>query len=207
MNKTSVLAIGVVIGLIVLGGSAFALWQMKRMPKNVVAEVPEKPNVTTTNNSELQAGGSSYLDSKGVFTFLYPNDYKLDLQNNGQYVRVSKVGKSQQGQTEMTDGVIMVFESIDLKGQTLDAWTTSSIEAAIADGAGQIIEPKIEVVINGYPGFIYTIRSFGESKYVVLQKDANSTNAVSVAMAVFDPQDQNYQAQVDQIISTIQLLK
>jgi hypothetical protein len=160
-----------------------------------------------TQSDTLAIGGSSYRDPKGVFVFLYPNEYSLDSQNNGQYTRIFKRGEMQRPQSEMSDGVMMVFESIDLGNQTLGEWIDATIKTATADGTSQVTSPKQTIVVNDYAGFTYTLRGLGESKYVVLQGDPNSSSAVSVVALVADPQQKGYQAEVDAIMSTLQILK
>lgn len=154
---------------------------------------------------ELRLGGSSYLDTKGVYSFLYPNDYKQDVQSNNM-VRIYKNGPSQKGQTEMYDGVIMLFESVDLGGKTLEQWVDTAIQTATSSESTLKV-PKKSVTQNGYAGFTYTLEGLGETKYLVMRKNAQSTMAVSIAMGIFDPTNAGFQNEVNAILSTVQLLK
>lgn len=164
------------------------------------------PRSETTENI-LRAGGSSYFDPQGLFTFLYPPDYKIDTQNNEQHTRIYKSGKTQQGQTEMYDGVIIVFERINLDAKTLNDWVDESIKNSTIDGTIEVIKPKKSTTVNGYPGFTYILKGLGESEYFVLQKDSNSNSAVSITTFVADPENVGFQKEVDAVISTLQLLK
>lgn len=164
-------------------------------------------NPTGYGNPELGAGGSTYLDPKGVFNLLYPDDFKIDQQGDGQYTRLTKIGGTQKGQTEMYDGILMVFEVIDLQNQTLEEWVDMTIKTSTQDGTMAVIEPKSPVTLNGYNGFTYTLRGLGASKYMVVQKNVDSKYAVSIVSAVDDPENLGYQAEVDSIFSHMSLLK
>ncbi len=187
-------------------------WYQKYSPSIVTNNQNNAPQVitpttTTSSSSDLLAGGSSYLDSKNVYSFLYPNDYTIDQMNEGRYTRISKKGATQKGQTEMYDGVIIVFESLDLGSKSLSEWVDSRIKESTSDGTSKVTKPKKGITINNYPGFTYTIRSLGESEYYVVQKDKNSKFAVSITTLVADPENVGYQKEVERIFSTLQLLK
>lgn len=169
------------------------------------------PSPTHTANpqvvDDLRAGGSSYSDADGVFVILYPNDYSMDTQNNGQQVRFFKRGETQKGQTEIYDGVMVVVEKVSLNGTDLISWVDSRIKESTADGTTEIIKGKEATTLNNYRGFTYTVRSLGEHQYYVVQKDENSPYAVVITTLVADPQNVGYQKEVDAIFSTLALLK
>lgn len=163
--------------------------------------------VDSTVVDKLMAGGSSYADPKGVFTFLYPNDYKMDTQNNGQYIRFIKIGETQKGQTEIYDGVLIHFEVATLDDQSLSEFVDSRIIQVPADGSSEVVEQKQSVKIGNYSGYKYKVRSLGTSDYIVLAKDENASNAVIITTLIADPQSKNYQGEVEASLLTIQLLK
>lgn len=207
------LALAVVFIAMLIG--AFLYTSVDKTPKQAASKTTDTASVSpsplpTTDASEvakLQQGGNSLADPKGVFVLLYPNDYKTDTQNNGQYMRIYKQGPSQKGQTEMYDGVILTFESVDLKSQTLEQWVDTQIKNAKGDGSAQITNPKTPTTINGFSGYTYSVRGLGEYKNIIVQKDANSKNAVSISIMVADPKEQGFQKEVDAVLSTIQLRK
>ncbi len=167
-----------------------------------------QPTAITSNEvnekiASLQRGGNNYADPEGVYMFLYPNDYKIDGQNNGQITRIYKTGPTQQGQTEIYDGVIMTFEAISLRGQTLEEWVDNQIKTTTADGTSTLESPKHAVTINGHTGFTYTARGLGTSTYLYLQKDPSSPYAVGVTYLVADPTNAGFQNEVDAILSTL----
>jgi hypothetical protein len=183
--------------------------------KNSHRKIPIAPSPSTTEDSkplpsfdksDLKVGGSSFSDPQGVFVLLYPADYILDTKDK-QHVRIYKTGATQKGQTEMYDGVIIVFEKIDLHGKTLQNWVEASLRQTIADGSSEIIQPQKNIVLNKYPGFTYTIRSLGQATYYALQKDLQSNYAVLVTTSVNDPQQIGFQTEVDKTLSTLEILK
>lgn len=161
---------------------------------------------TPIDNSTLKMGGNSYADPKGIFTFLYPNDYKMDMPQEGQ-VRIYKNGATQRGQTEQYDGVLFLVHSEPLNNQTLEQWVDKTIETTTKDGTLEVIQPKKTMTLNGYPGISYATRGLGEANYIIAQKNPSSQNVVVVTMAISDPQNVGYQKEVDTMLSTLEILK
>lgn len=170
------------------------------------ASITDPVPQTQEDTDALLAGGSSFLDPNGVFTILYPNDYKLDT-TDPKHPRIYKQGATQRGQTEMYDGTLIVLETIDLGGQTLSQWVDTQMKNATADGTSEVVKAKTATTFNDYPGFIYTLRGLGTSDYLVIQKDTNSDNAVVITTLVADPEAKGYQKEVDATLATIELLK
>jgi hypothetical protein len=164
------------------------------------------PVIDEAQVEALKKGGLSYSDKKEIFTFLYPLGYTIDEMNGGEIIRIYKKGDTQQGQTEMYDGVIVTFQPQQLT-DSLESYVDSQIEMATKDGTGELTSGKKAVVVGGSPGFTYTIRSLGESIHYVLQKDANSQYGVDITYLVADPQKVGFQKEVDSIISSIKFLK
>ncbi len=169
--------------------------------------LPTEVTVTVSAADDLRQGGSSYLDPNGVYSFLYPNDFKFDTQNNGQVVRVYKQGPTQRGQTEMYDGAIVVFQSENLGAMNLSDWVDKKIKDSTADGSMMVTEAKKPLNIKKYIGFTYELRGLGESQYYVISKDPDSRNAVVITTLVADPEKVGFQKEVDSIFSTIELYK
>lgn len=159
---------------------------------------------SSTSAASLQ-GGSSYLHPNGNFSFLYPNDYQIG--DEGTFVRIYKNGPSQKGQTEMYDGVLMLFEPIDLQGKTLSTWVDQNIDASTMDSMSKVTKSKAAARVKNYSGYSYTIEGLGESNHVVLQKDDNSGTGVHVIYSTYDPTGVGFDDQVKSIIATLEILK
>ena len=203
------------LGLLALGGLALFFFNQKSSPQTAPTQIEVKPTQATIeqfikvapDTSQLKAGGNSYSHPEGSYVFLYPNDYKIDSQNNGIHTRIYKTGATQQGQTEIYDGVIMVFESINLKGQNLENFVTSRIKDSTSGDTSRTFSHLKPVLLNNYTGFVYEEKGFGSSTHLVLQKDTTSGFATEVTFSVNDPQNQNYLNEVYAILSTVELLK
>lgn len=207
--KNALLLLIIIVGLSIAGVYAYNKNSTNPTTANKPSASPDT-TITPTNtvgSTKLKIGGNSFKDPKGVFVFLYPNDYKIDTQGDGQYTRITKIGATQKGQTELYDGVIVVFESLELKGQTLEQIVDTNIENSTKDGLVKVISPKNAITQNGYPGFTYTTEGLGSATYYFLQKDPNSPYAMSVTSAVFDPEKVGYEKELDDILSTIELQK
>jgi hypothetical protein len=215
--KTSTLVVGLISIALIIGMSLFLISRDNKDISGLPISQTVTPSSQTDTslskfpvNSEediLRAGGSSYRDPQGIYSFLYPSDYTLDTQNDGQYIRVYKRGRTQTGQTEMFDGVIVVFEAINLNSQNLNEWLDARIEESTFDGTLEVIEAKKPIRLNNYPGYTYTVRGLGTSEYIVVQKDTDSSFGVSITLAVNDPENIGYQKEVDAILSTLQIQK
>lgn len=206
MNKTILI---ILIGVIVGFGGYFLINNNKtsiNTPTTTDIEEKKIQAIPTTDTTNLQAGGSSYAEENGVYTVLYPSDFVLD-ESDKLHIRIYKTGPTQQGQTEMYDGVLLVFEVINLNGKNLSEWVDTTIQTLTENGTSEITEPKQASSINNLSGFTYSVRGLGESKNYVFQKDENSNTAVLITTLVSDPGNIGFQNQVDQILSTLEILK
>ncbi|HRN96632.1 MAG TPA: hypothetical protein PLD54_04255, partial [Candidatus Levybacteria bacterium] len=161
-----VILIAVICVLVAFGGYAFMQSQQSNPAnKTSTPDINSDPFITSTpDTNSLRMGGSSFRDPRDVYTILYPNDYQLHT-DDPIHTRISKTGPTQQGQTEMYDGVVVVFESIDLQGQSLEAFVDARIQQSTADGTLEVIQPKKVTTLNSYPGYTYTMRGLGTSTY------------------------------------------
>lgn len=206
MNKTILI---ILIGVIVGFGGYFLINNNKtsiNTPTTTDIEEKKIQAIPTTDTTNLQAGGSSYAEENGVYTVLYPSDFVLD-ESDKLHIRIYKTGPTQQGQTEMYDGVLLVFEVINLNGKNLSEWVDTTIQTLTENGTSEITEPKQASSINNLSGFTYSVRGLGESKNYVFQKDENSNTAVLITTLVSDPGNIGFQNQVDQILLTLEILK
>lgn len=194
-----------VIIILILTGAGFFIFKNQ----NQIAPTPSpsaSPSSTTTSGIDLGSGGSSYSDKNNIFTLLYPNDYIIDT-DDPLHIRIFKRAPTQRPQSEISDGALMVLESIDLKGSSLESWVDERIKQSIADGTSEITEAKKSVTQNGYPGFHYAIRGLGISQNLILQKDKNSKYGVMITYFVSDPKNIGYQKEIDAILASLNFLK
>ncbi|HVT01350.1 MAG TPA: hypothetical protein VHE53_03920 [Patescibacteria group bacterium] len=202
--------IGLIIIVVIVLASVYLLFGGNKM--NIQSPSVNTTTVSPTNiqptidNSDLKAGESSYSDPQATYTFLYPSDYKLDT-TDPKHIRIYKRNESQRPQSEMTNGALIVFETIDLSGMSLESWVNMRIKQNTADGTTKLTEPKKAITQNGYPGFSYSLQDQGESQNIVLEKDHNSKNAVFISYSINDPEQKGYQEEVNAILASLKLLK
>lgn len=199
----------IVVIAVLIGGYYLSTQNKTQVPSTVGREFPTGENLTpevTADTSALKAGGSSYRDADGIYNFLYPSDYKLDTSDK-EHIRIYKTGATQTGQTEMYDGVLMVFETVNLGNQSLDGWVSSSIKNSTSDGTLKVVNPKKAATINGYSGFTYSTQGLGEANYYVISKDANSKNALIITTSVQDPKNVGFENEVKATLATVELFK
>jgi hypothetical protein len=171
------------------------------------SHAPVEPSTPTAEVRKIPIDGNTYTDTQGVYTFLYPLDYKLDQQNDGKQIRIYKTGATQQGQTEMYDGVVMVFETMDTDGVPLSKWVDGYIKKTTADGTIKLVGSKKQMTQNGYAGFVYHTQGLGEFTNYVFQKSEKSHQVVVITTLVEDPQKVGFQKEVDKILSTLEVHK
>ncbi len=200
MKRTFFIGLFLLLAIIAISGYFFEK-QNKRTETPIFARQDEKLTPETA-----PVTGTLYRDPQGVFTVLYPTDYTLDTKDE-KHIRIYKIGQTQKGQTEMYDGVTLVFEVIDLDGQSLETWVDSSIKAQTKGENFEIIDPKKEIIQNAYSGFTYSVRSLGISHYTILQKDNRSEFAIQIVQTVEDPRNVGYQEETDAILKTLEILK
>ncbi|MDQ5951360.1 MAG: hypothetical protein QG639_637 [Patescibacteria group bacterium] len=207
MNKATL----VVIILFLAALAGYLWWQQRStltaptptiQPESTNTEVPAE----SSELSALQQFGTTYQDPQGIFSVTYPSDYELDQPAEGQ-VRLIKRGEMQRPQSEISDGVLLVFETLTLEEKSLEEAVDERIVAFTANETGEIIQPKSAITIGGNQGFEYTVRSLGTSRQVLVQKDSNSEYAIAIAILIEDPQDVGYMQQVDAILSSIKFFK
>ena len=206
MKKLSIILLLVGVGIV-----AYLLSQKSQNPGESIKPTPQLASdgefiEDPPNLDELKAGGSSYLDPQGIYNFLYPNDFILDTSDS-QHIRIYKRGETPRPQSEISDGILMVFEVIPLSKTTFESWVDGRIKMDTSDGTNQVLEPKRSVVQNSYSGFYYSLRGFGVSQNLVLQKDKNSDNALLISYFIDDPHNKGYKRQFEEIISSLTLLK
>lgn len=171
------------------------------LPSNERINTPDSEAV-----SELERGGNSFSDPDSIFSVLYPNEYKQDIQGENRY-RIYKQGPTQRGQTEMYDGVIINFETIDLESKNLSDWIDERISLSTQDGTSELIEEKTPINVNGYPGYTYTMRGLGTFENLAIQKDQNSKYAVITTSLIADPSGAGFEKEFENILSTLTLHK
>lgn len=179
--------------------------RMTPTTSNIATQVPtEQFFPSTIDTNELKIGGSSYSDPSGVFTLLYPSDYRLDT-SDPLHPRIVKIGATQRGQTEIYDGVLIVFETIDLSQMTLEQFVDQRIQEIKDNGAGQLLIPKKAIAFGSYPGFTYESRGLGVFTDLFIEKETGAKKGLRITYMVADPQNQNYQNQVYAALATVQL--
>lgn len=208
MNK--VLIIGVILLVLFVTVGGFLYYNRTQGVQDAVSN-PTTLNPGTNGGisptpNPLGASGSSFMDPNGVFTVLYPADYELDT-SDPIHPRIFKRGETQRPQTELYDGALIVFESVDLGNQTLSSFLDARIKDATQNGMQEVITPKTAASFNNYSGYTYTLRGLGETTYTVIQKDASSSSALIISTLVADPENKGYQQEVNATLNSITLLK
>jgi len=202
-----------VVGLIALIAVAVVIFLFIQRGASPAEPDSEKGVVTSSDidfgedadkPAEVRAEGITYEDPQGKFRITYPADYTFD-DSDALHPRLYKRGDEQRPQSEMSDGVLLVFEKIDLNGQTLEKMVDDRLQQATADGTSEVIEPKDETTLGTYPGFEYELRGLGTARYLYVQASEDADWALSATYSISDPKTLGYQVEVDSILATLEL--
>lgn len=162
MNKT---VITVIIVLVILIGAISFVTKNPQQSSTTTSPTPVADSATEPAptyppaDPELLAGGSSHMDKDGIYSLLYPNDYTVDSPGEG-ITRFYKQGPSQQGQTEMYDGVNFTIITQPLNGKTIEQWVDEEIKTSTGEnGTSELIEGKKPITVNNQSGYTYKVRS------------------------------------------------
>lgn len=162
----------------------------------------DKPVITLpAQETPLIENWLTYRDSNSCYTFKYPSNLSLDLENG---VVLTLSGPTQEQNTEIYDGIYLHFSlPLNLEGKTLGQYIDSGIEEAKI--VGQMLKPKQEITNNGIKGFTYTFQGLGIFEHFVLQSEDHKC-AVDITNGTVDPTNQGFQNTVDQILSTLEII-
>lgn len=154
--------------------------------------------------AEVMEEGITYQDPAGKFEVTYPADYTFD-DSDPSYPRLYKREEQARSQSELSDGVLIVFEKIALNGQTLEQLVDDRLQQASTDGSSEVVQPKEETSIGTSTGFEYELRGLGTAQYVYLQASADSDWALGITYTITDPETRGYEVEVNSILSTLEL--
>lgn len=170
-----------------------------------IAPSPILPQPNPSSVEVLKMGGSSYSDPQAVFSFLYPGDFVIG--EDGDYTRIYRWGPTQKGQTEMYDGILMMFRAIELDGQRLSEWVDKDIERVMRDGVSTMTQPKRPYKLKSYEGFSYSFSGLGEFHRIIVQKSADSSFGVEIIYFVEDPTGRGFLNDVSNILTSLEIMK
>lgn len=201
------------LAILIFGGTVlYTSWNKKQAETLVTQPVFMTPTPQSSPVAETPASvapspiSNNYTDSQNLYSFSYPEGYTLDTQDIA-HPRLFKRGQTQRSQSEISDGVLIVFEVIDLQGKSLAEVADARIAGMNTDSTSEVVPSPKATTLNNYPGLTYETQGFGSSKNVMIQKSPTSTQAVLITYMASDPQQVGYQAEVDQILKTVTLLK
>jgi hypothetical protein len=206
MNTNQKIAFVTILVVFIIAALVYYVYETnygKTISSKVVLPTPSMINPTSTDSSLT----NTHTDVNGIYSIRYPNDFQLDTLPDNNAIRLTKIGKTQQGETELYDGVTIQIETNELNGRMLSDWVDETIERSTDNGVSAIVEPKNPISINGYQGFAYTVEGLGVFNHRIIQKNETSNYAVTIVTTVNDPEDNGYEFEVDSILLSLNMLK
>jgi hypothetical protein len=206
MNTNQKIAFVTIIVVFIIAAIVYYVYETNYGKTFSSTVMSPTPSILTPSSSDSSLT-NLYTDVKGIYSIRYPNDFQLDTQSDNNAIRLTKIGETQQGETELYDGIVIQIETSELNGRILSDWVDEAIANATKDGVTTLIDPKNPVSINGYQGFTYTIEGLGTFNHRIIQKDETSNYAVTIVTTVNDPEDNGYEFEVDSILLSLNILK
>ncbi len=222
-SKMLVAAVGFLVLSLILAG-AYVLGTGKVGPKACTEEARLCPDGSSvgrvgpncefaqcpTSTPDPTANWSGYTSSTGTFSFKYPSDVNLTIQEEGPSAEAEvillKQGPTQKPQTELFDALRLSFAVWNTSNYpTLEEFIDYLIQGSKTSGTAEIKEDKMAIVLNGYSGFSYTVEGLGTHKYIFLQSPDKKTT-VNITDSTVDPTNQGFRTEVDQILSTFKFI-
>ena len=139
---------------------------------------------------------------KYSFTVEYPNDINTKQEN--RYLYITKLGPTQKTDTEIYDGIYLIFSEESLGDLTLLEYATQKVEASRKESIAIILKELEPITINNCHGYSYTAEGLGIYKYIYLASEDGQV--VEIINGTIDPTNQDFQQTVDQILSTFQFI-
>lgn len=198
MNKIS---LGLLALILIVGVGFYARSNQKETRPTGLEQSAQLAN-TPSPQTKLALSANTYHDPNNMFTFSYSDGYTLDTQDP-LHIRVYKRAETQRPQSEMTDGVLLVFEPIKLQGVSLETWVDERMKTTTTDGMTKIREAKQSITQNEYSGFYYATEGLETSQNMILQKTTDSDYAVMISYVVNDPEGRGYKDEVSAILSSV----
>lgn len=152
------------IVLLTLGGLFYYSWQ-KGLIK---ATPPERIFPTLTTDIDEFANWKTYVDPLNRFSFRYPHDMRLRLEDNKEMYSPRLVGHSVDGALNID--FIPITKSPDVN-LDLNEWyknTVSPNNTAYYKSKITKHEPK---VVDGYPGTQLTVRTNTEAEVILIPRE------------------------------------
>jgi hypothetical protein len=164
----------------------------------------------TSSGTTVPAGWQTYAAAEFGFKFSYPPTAEVRVQESypPSYVVFQK-GPTQQGQTELYDGLNVIFQPQQKADSslTLNQVLANYLSQQTTDGTTQVIQPLRPTTINSIPGFTYTIRGLGEFTTVAFELPQEGYY-LAITNGSSDPQGVTTFAEMSQtIINSVELVK
>jgi len=211
-DKTKIIMItGVAILLIAItAGISYYLLVVKNGGDKMEELIPT-PTVAPTQ--EPATSGESgfkiderltYSNEETAITFKYPRDVSLIESPDGEII-ISKSGPTQKAGTEFYDGISLTIIPSKTGDKSLKDIVDEKIAKIKSDSSVAYSVGNVEVYsVNSTTGYKFTVTGNGEYDYIYLP--LGTDYYAQIVDSTADPENQGYQAEVDDIIDSIDFL-
>ncbi len=178
----------------------------ENIPARSTTEVDEDTDTEEEEPVE-EAAWKNYTNYDLGFRVNYPTASTMEELNdetNGDTVTFMLTGETQEPDTEITDGFVVSFDRVTLdENQSLSAYVDSQINES--KKTGEITKAKERYELANKDGFRYIAKTQGDVTHIYLPINANE--AFVVSYSVEDPEEMKYQNQIDEMLTSLQLIE
>ena len=206
-SKSSFLTIiGVIVIVVLLGLVGYLAWQNSQLNNQLTETPTPQPTLqptlapTPTPTNDPTAGWELFTAS--TYNVSYPTDVTAN-EEAGSVLLLTKQGATQTPDTELFDGISLVFEPKEISNTTLEEYVSARVDGILKEGVATISSEPTPITVGTYTGLTYTTDGLGTFRYIILESK-DKTMFMVITDATIDPENLGYADTVDLILSTFE---
>ncbi len=207
-GKTNVFAIvGVFVIVILLGLVAFLVMQNNQL-KSDIAQAPPPPvptlmpTLAPTSAPIADPTAEWEIFTSSIYKVSYPTDITVT-EVTGSVLVLSKQGTTQTPDTELFDGISLMFEPKEISDTTLEEYVNARVDEVTKEGIATVTSDPSPTTVGKYTGLTYTTEGLGVNRYTVLESE-NGAMFMVITDVTVDPENVGFSDTVDLILSTFE---
>lgn len=156
----------------------------------------------TYSNWPIHEGWQTLKDEKVGALIQYPSDFQIR-KDSDKSISFYYHGKTQSLGTEIYDGILVSVMKDELGDGGMSKYIERNMEQTKT--MGSVVKPLTPISINEIGGFTYTAQTLGDYEIIFLPSGKDEVLVVSYINP--DPEKVGYQEIVDDMLSTLKIVK
>lgn len=201
MGKNIVFTLILIVILLV----ALNVFQFFNKQQTVITAPQPSNNIQNSPTPSVQnvsTDWQTYSSPTLGFSLQHPKDMKIYPQQGGAVLFV-KLGPTQVENTELFDGISLIFDVGDLGTNTLQQAAQQKLTEIKNEPITETVGTMEEVIVGKYAGYKFMVKDLGERTYTYLPK-GDSEYLVIIDSSV-DPSSLGFNQTIYQMFSTLEI--